>query len=369
MTLFLFAATAVAVVVGIYDYFFLERTASFWNLPVKGKKGKWLLRLLAAVIAAPVANLFGLWAVIILYATGFMVLLDLVQWILQRTVGSRKWWDVLYGCGLLPVLATVLVMGYAFWNMGNVRKTEYTVHTKKEIRKEGYRIALLSDLHFPTTMDEGKLQEYCAEISAENPDVAVLCGDIVDEHTSKEEMEATFEILSGIQARFGIYYVFGNHDCARYADYPPFTEEELSQAITGNGIHILEDEAVALNGEFIVVGRDDRSKAARNGRKASQDLLLGVDMDDFLLLLDHQPVGLKDNEKAGYDLQLSGHTHAGQMWPVGPFTTIFHLTELNYGYRKQGDFQAIVTSGIAGWGYAFRTGKHAEYVMIDVLHI
>lgn len=85
-------------------------------------------------------------------------------------------------------------------------------------------------------------------------------------------------------------------------------------------------------------------------RKSSDELLEGVDTGDFLLLLDHQPVELDKNGAAGYDLQLSGHTHAGQMWPVGPLTTMLHLTEWNYGYRKQGSFQAVVTSGIAGWG-------------------
>ena len=158
--------------------------------------------------------------------------------------------------------------------------------------------------------------------------------------------------------------MYGNHDRAHYSQNPPFTEEELKTTIEYAGIKALKDEVVALNDEFTVIGRDDRSGT---NRKSSQELLQGVDTNDFLLLLDHQPVELEDNEAAGYDLQLSGHTHAGQMWPVGPLTTLFGMVELNYGHRKQGDFQAIVTSGIAGWGYPLRTGKHSEYVMIKIM--
>lgn len=63
---------------------------------------------------------------------------------------------------------------------------------------------------------------------------------------------------------------------------------------------------------------------------------------------------------------LSGHTHGGQIWPMGVMTDILGFGEMNYGYRKVNNMQVIVTSGIAGWGYALRTGSHSEYVMIEV---
>ena len=83
-------------------------------------------------------------------------------------------------------------------------------------------------------------------------------------------------------------------------------------------------------------------------------------------MLDHQPLGLNDNAATSVDLQISGHTHAGQIWPTGTLMQLMGISELNYGYKKIEDMDMIVTSGIGGWGYPIRTGKHCEYVIVDV---
>ena len=75
---------------------------------------------------------------------------------------------------------------------------------------------------------------------------------------------------------------------------------------------------------------------------------------------------IKENKKAGVDLSLSGHTHAGQIWPTGQLGELIGVTELNYGHRQDGDYQVIVSSGIGGWGYPIRTGGHSEYVVITL---
>ena len=85
------------------------------------------------------------------------------------------------------------------------------------------------------------------------------------------------------------------------------------------------------------------------------------------IVLDHQPSEYKKAENTGCDMILSGHTHAGQIWPVGLFASLFHFDELNYGEQKQGNLDAIVTSGIAGWGYPIRTEKHSEYVVVNLI--
>ncbi|MBP2032075.1 putative MPP superfamily phosphohydrolase [Clostridium algifaecis] len=91
-----------------------------------------------------------------------------------------------------------------------------------------------------------------------------------------------------------------------------------------------------------------------------------MDLHKFILLLDHQPFELQKNDELGYDLQLSGHTHAGQIWPVGLLSDILRTNELNYGYKKLSNMQAIVSSGMAGWGYPIRTEANSEYVIIDI---
>ena len=116
-----------------------------------------------------------------------------------------------------------------------------------------------------------------------------------------------------------------------------------------------------------IAGRKDRSSYLLDGRVDAGTLLGNTDKDDFLILADHQPVELEENRRAGYDLQISGHTHGGQIWPVGLICDVLGFGEVNYGALKMDSMQVIVSSGIAGWGYPVRTGHHSEYVIVDIV--
>ncbi len=402
---------------GFYLYFYFKRMAAFFHTDVKKRLVKALLIILSVVVAAQAMNIWGLGAVVVLYGIALAVVMDVVNFIISRVHKGRQnrmlsktemfdgpevpdsaeqsgsvdlcgkgemsgrvrmsgrtersgsaytVWKKVYRCGLMPLVCLALLMGYGYWNMAHVKQTHYTVSTEKNVRSEGYRIALITDLHFGTTMDANKLDAHCREIEAQQPDVIVLCGDIVDEATSLSQMQEAARILGGMTSEYGIFYVFGNHDRAWYSRNPAFTAQELEETLTSAGIHVLCDESYAVNDELTLIGREDRSFFGGNGRKNQEELLDGVDKDDFLLLLDHQPSELMENAAAGFDLQLSGHTHGGQIWPVGVVSDILGFGELNYGYEQMDDFQVIVSSGIAGWGYAVRTGSHSEYVIVDV---
>ena len=204
--------------------------------------------------------------------------------------------------------------------------------------------------------------QYCNDISKENPDFVLLGGDIVDERTTLQQMQQTFQVLSTIQNQYGIYYVYGNHDQALYASQPAFTPEILKQTIEQNNIHILCDNSIRIQDEITLIGRDDRS----HQRVSTSDLLQNVSSDDFLLLMDHQPVELDTNNRLQIDLQVSGHTHGGQMFPVGILSEWLGFGEMNYGYRQLSHMQVVVSSGIAGWGYPLRTGSQSEYLIINI---
>lgn len=356
--------------VGIYFYHFLKRIAG--GIPVlAGRRAvRAALVLISAALVLPAANIWGFWAVVILHLFVLSLGVDLVHFILRKAAGTGEGEDSVrekvYRSGLIPVAGTCLILLYGFWNMGHVVEKDYTVYTDKEIRGEGYRIALISDLHYGTTMDGDKLREICKRIGERRPDLVVLCGDIVDERTTAKQMTEAVAALGGIPRTFGTCYVFGNHDRADYVESPAFTGEELEQTMEAHGITVLSDTSVRINGELTVVGREDRSFFGDAGRLSGQELLTGLDLREFLLLLDHQPCELEENRRAGYDLQLSGHTHAGQIWPVGLVSGLLGFGEMNYGYKDWDGFQVIVSSGIAGWGYPVRTGAHSEYVIVDL---
>ena len=356
----------------IYLYFLIRRILKMFA----SDNMVWLQRgvsgLLAVLITAPAYNLFGLWAALILHFAVISAVVDIICFVIRSCVkkAGRKWpgIDFMWRSGILAAVMTLSVLAYAYVNMHHVVVTEYTVSTKKDIRDEGYEIVFLSDLHFGTTMDQEQLSEYCDQIEEEEPDLVVLGGDIVDESASLQQVREAFGTLGRIDSTYGVYYVYGNHDKGRYAKNCDFTEQQLSQTIRESGIGILEDETVEINGELSLSGRQDRSDARRSDRKRKSAARLLKDIPDssFHILADHQPRGMEKNEKAGYDLMLSGHTHAGQMWPVGLITTLFDKETVNYGRESFGDMELIVSSGIAGWGYPLRTGKHCEFVVVHL---
>lgn len=355
--------------VGIYLFYYLRRAAESCHMNIERRAAKAALIILSVVLVIPAVNIWGFWAVVILHWFGFALCMEILNGIVRKVQerSKKNMWNLIYRSGLVPVLAAAVVLGYGYWNMGNIVETDYTVETQKAIRSEGYRIAMISDLHFGTTMGKEKLKEYCLRIGETAPDMVVLCGDIVDEKTTIGEMQEAFETLSSISSPLGIFYVYGNHDQSHYSSDPYFTAAELEETIRSNGIQILEDETVQVTEDMAIAGRKDRSSYLLDGRVDAGTLLGNTDKDDFLILADHQPVELEENRRAGYDLQISGHTHGGQIWPVGLICDVLGFGEVNYGALKMDSMQVIVSSGIAGWGYPVRTGHHSEYVIVDIV--
>ncbi len=297
----------------------------------------------------------------------FFVLADVVNFLILR-VSQKPYpkWKKLYGSGALPVAVFICLMLYGSINMNQVVQTNYTITSSKSIRAEGYRIVFLSDAHYGTVQDKKVLQSAIAKINAQEPDIVILGGDIVEENTSHADMQEVFQYLGGLDAPMGIYFVYGNHDRQADSSDRTYTDSELIAAIEENGITILEDDTQLIDGDLLLIGRADAAWHKSTSRKGISELIQPGQEDLFLLALDHQPLDATENATAGVDLILSGHTHAGQLFPVG------YLTEwtgsLNYGLYQTGNCQSIVSSGFAGWGYGIRTQEHCEYVIIDILH-
>lgn len=342
----------------IYFYFYFKRILKFFGIQ-ETYLVKIGLMILSVIFVYPASYLFGFWAVVVFHIMAFSIVMDIIYLIFH----NHKIFNQIYHIGIIPILCLFIVLGYGYWNIHNVQQTHYTLYTDKDISQD-YKIILMTDLHFGNTMNQKELLEYCQEISHLSPDIVLLGGDIVDERSTSLQMKEAFETLGDIQNKHGIYYVYGNHDPALYSTTPPYTVEELKQTIEDNDIHILLDNHLTIQEELTLIGRRDRSDGQRID---SRQLLNQIDDNDFLLLLDHQPVDLEVNDQLEYDLQLSGHTHAGQMFPVGLISDLLGFGEMNYGYRQMKHMQVIVSSGMAGWGYPLRTGAHSEYVIIDLI--
>lgn len=358
------------IIVSIYLYYYIARAISISKINVKKKRVK--LTIIAIVIIIMYFSLrdFGVGVVVVLHIITISLLMDLINYIF-KLVGRRRnltyyKWKIVYNSGIVPIIVSVIILAYGYWNMNNIVESDYMIYTNKDIREEGYRVAMISDLHYGTVMNSEKLQKACAEIEKSAPDMVVLCGDIVDEKTNLEQMQEVAEILGSIKSKFGVFYVYGNHDDARYSSIPSYTKGELWNELSSNNIHVLVDQSYEINDEFIIIGRDDEGFSKEEGRKSSEDLIANIDKNKFILLLDHQPSDLDENSFLGYDLQLSGHTHKGQIWPFGLISELFNFNELEYGYEKIGNYEVIVSSGISGWNYPIRTGSKSEYLIVDI---
>lgn len=375
MKLFLILGIVLMALISVFFYFYLRRTIKFWWSYKENKVIHRVSIVLAVVLGILGINLFSSIALIILHTAAVQVVWQLIYMIVVKCgkdkISEQAFFHKLYRCGLLPIVITALCLTYGYFHMRDVVEKEYIVKTEKALPADGYKVAMLSDLHFGTTMDGETLQKYCNDISAKNPDFIALCGDIVDESTSKEEMKQAAKVLGTMKSKYGIFYVFGNHDPATFSSHPPFTVEELAKELTSNGIQILDDKLVEIGENLLLAGRNDRSvKLPHVGsiRMSSENLLKTADKNKYILLLDHQPVSFDENAAAGVDLQLSGHTHGGQIWPVGLFIDLLGFGEMNYGEKEIGSFHAIVSSGIAGWGYPIRTGHDSEYLIVNIVN-
>lgn len=368
-----FLAIVLLPLIGIYLYYFIRRFLSEINFEINSKCRKIVLIVVSTILALSCIYVFGMQCIILLHIIVVGCVMDIINLVVKNITKEKyktlKIFKKIYGLAIIPIVVTSVLMIYGHYNMMNIVETDYDVKIDKEIREEGYKIALIADVHFSVSVDIETLKEKCKEIQEKKPDIVVLCGDIVDENTSNEDMKAVFKAFGSIESEFGTYYVYGNHDRQLYSVNKSYTEDELRETIEAAGIKILQDEYVNINDEFLLAGREDASyerSAGATKRKSIDEILGGVDREKMIVTLDHQPKQYDEESKAGTDLLLSGHTHAGQIWPANILFKIVKFDDAVYGETIVGKMEAIVTSGFAGWGYSVKTSSPAEYAIINV---
>ncbi|MCR4609696.1 MAG: metallophosphoesterase [Eubacterium sp.] len=277
-----------------------------------------------------------------------------------------------YWLGLTVLLITAVYLGIGWYNAHHVSITKYKVNTEKEIGAESLRIVQITDSHVGTTFDGEGFAEHMKTVQDLEPDMVVITGDFVDDGSTKEDLIRSCEALGELKTKYGVYFVYGNHDKG-YFNSRDFTAEDIETELSKNNVIILQDESVLVDDLFYVVGRKDASAenergGDKDGRKAAQELTEGLDKDRFILMLDHQPTDYDNEAAAGADLVLSGHSHGGQLIPlqfIGQY--IIRANNRTYGIEKRKETTFIVCSGISDWEIDFKTGCKSEIVVVDVI--
>ncbi|PIQ33417.1 MAG: metallophosphoesterase [Bacteroidetes bacterium CG18_big_fil_WC_8_21_14_2_50_41_14] len=220
-------------------------------------------------------------------------------------------------------------------------------------------IVAFSDVHLGTIIEKRHLRGIVNQVNALNPDIILIPGDIIDEDISPVIHTNVGEVLLQLRAKYGVYAVTGNHEYIGGVN-------KAKEYLTSHGIKLLSDTAVLIDDSFYVVGREDLAIGQFSGKRRKEllDIVNDLDTKKPMILLDHQPIGLAQAETAGIDLQLSGHTHHGQLWPFNYITD--RIFEVSRGLIKKGKTYILVSSGIGGWGPPVRTNSRPEILDITL---
>lgn len=294
----------------------------------------------------------------------------LLIWVLAdglRLIGSLAWPEALswkQPSLLLGVAVAALVCGllaFGVWNARNPRITHYDITINKAVPGlTKLRAVLVSDIHLGVIVGNDRLADLVDRINALNPDIVFFAGDTIDEDVSRFVEQKMPEALGKLRTRYGGYVVLGNHE------YLGGNSELAVEQLELAGLTVLQDRYVKINDQFYVVGRDDLSvnRMTGKGREELAKVMEGVDGRLPIFLLDHQPFRLEEGQRNGVDLQVSGHTHHGQFFPNNLLTE--RIFETDWGYRRKGDYQAIVSCGYGTWGPPIRIGNYPEIVDIAI---
>lgn len=359
MWLFIFVAVGLLSLLG-FAYVVTRLTRFRWiQTRLPGKRGILFSLGLLVVVFLAFSLWGGLWTamVVFIHLLVIWLLCDLVALVAHKLT-HRKATRYVAGGAALGLTLMVTMIGIFFAH--HVYRTAYTVPTEGHVG--GLRVVAFSDSHVGTTFHADRFASYVDRMQTEQPDVVVIVGDFVDDSTSLADMTAACEALGRLSPTYGVYYVFGNHDCGYAASLRGCGKQELVDALERNGVTVLEDAVVHLTDDIYLIGRQDTQQ---KGRATMQELTGEVPAGSRTIVLDHEPNDQAAQAQSGVDLVLSGHTHGGQFWPIRGAGVWMGQNDMTYGLRKEGNTTFIVSSGIADWALRMKTGCLSEYLVVD----
>ena len=339
--------------------------AVFWTIALSFIAGRFLERIAFTPFSTAVVWIGSFWFAAFAYFTLAALLIDMMRLInyvapffpsfVTENIARTK---AVLALSVFSVVVLAIVIGY--FNARSPRVKILQVHIPKQVDSvRTLDVAVASDIHLGTIIGRERLNSIVEKINNLHADLVLFPGDIVDEDLAPVVNQNLGETLRTIKAKYGVYAITGNHEYIGGV-------EEACKYLMDHGIRVLRDETINVNGSIVLVGREDRSISQFSGkkRKPLAELMTGVDKRYPIILMDHQPFGLHEAVEQGVDLQLSGHTHHGQLWPFNAITNAIY--ELSWGYRKTAQTHFYVSSGVGTWGPPVRLGNTPEIIHLKL---
>ncbi len=305
------------------------------------------------------------WFAFMIYFLLAVICIDLIRLVLnyfnlmpeavkQNYIYARQ----MLGIAVIFIVSLIVLFGYLNTTHLKVKELNLKLHKGKS-QLSSLNAVMISDVHLSPMDDEEFLSKIVKKINVLNPDIIFIPGDLFDDHAGVLNERSIGKALFNLKPKLGIYASTGNHEFINGID-------SAIAYMTNHGLKVIRDSSVMIDNSFYIVGRDDRSKKQFTGedRKSLEEIVKGLDKDYPLILMDHTPFGLGEAENNNIDLQLSGHTHHGQMFPANLITKMIY--EMSWGYLKKDKTQYYVSCGVGTWGPRVRIGSNSEIVNLKI---
>lgn len=332
-----------------------------------------------SAVAIVIRRISTYWIGIMLYSLLYVVLFDLLRLIAKHTklkntlLFSR---GSVISIGSVVVACAVATCLYGIFNARNIKVNEYSVTVNKSCGSDKHlKAVLVADLHMGYAIGVDHITNMVEKINQQDADIVIIAGDIFDNsYDGMDDPEGIKAQLRSIKSKYGVYAVYGNHDIDEKI-LMGFTfdwggkqlhSEKMTNFMKECNIKLINDESVLINDEFYLVGRRDTDKpGTEDGTRAEiSELTKNLDKTKPIFVLSHEPDELQKTADAGADIDFSGHTHDGQLFPGN--LTIGLFWENPCGMIKKDNMYSIVTSGVGVYGTFMRVGTDAEICSVDI---
>lgn len=332
-----------------------------------------------SAVAIVIRRISTYWIGIMLYSLLYVVLFDLLRLIAKHTklkntlLFSR---GSVISIGSVVVACAVATCLYGIFNARNIKVNEYSVTVNKSCGSDKHlKAVLVADLHMGYAIGVDHITNMVEKINQQDADIVIIAGDIFDNsYDGMDDPEGIKAQLRSIKSKYGVYAVYGNHDIDEKI-LMGFTfdwggkqlhSENMTNFMKDCNIKLINDESVLINDEFYLVGRRDTDKpGTEDGTRAEiSELTKDLDKTKPIFVLSHEPDELQKTADAGADIDFSGHTHDGQLFPGN--LTIGLFWENPCGMIKKDNMYSIVTSGVGVYGTFMRVGTDAEICSVDI---
>lgn len=333
----------------------------FWLVALSYIIGRVGTAILPGRLSTHLTVLGSYWLAGMYYLVIILLLVDLIGFLDHRFGFLPEPLTNPYLVAMGVTLLTLGILVYGSWNAHHPRITGYSLEIPKKAGDlNELRIVAVSDVHLGPIVHNGRLRQMVDMVNSLEPDLVLLVGDIIDENIKPFLEQKMPESLRLLSPKYGAYAVLGNHE------YMGGHVDETIRHLEEAGVKVLRDAWVLMADSFYVVGRDEVMSryTGRSPRMPLSQMLAGCDHTKPIIMMDHQPIDLGEADRSGVDLQVSGHTHLGQLFPNQLVTD--RLFENDYGYSKKENLQVIVSSGYGTWGPPIRIGNTPEIVYIKV---